>query len=566
MGQIPNALGERLHQLDRDALTTLAEALCAQLTRHGGFHGGVRPENIVYDGPEAVTLGAPARTDTRDWGTQELEFMAPEGFWSGELAPSADVYSVGLLLYAGVHGGLLPFYPQNPAPNDRAEALRRRMNGETLPMPKSAGRPLAAIIQKATQFRAEDRYQTPEELAAALRRYREELHAAAPTAQEMFEKPEQELSDVERMMLGILAANAAVEPEAPEEEFPAPEEASEEAPAAPETPETEPAAEETPMPEAEAPVMEGPPAPEEAPEAEEEAAPAPEEESPAPEEEAAKADERRAAFVEEISASVAAQLGVADAAEKPAAETTADAHAPADPEKEAERVAAQVEKLGWIGQKQDGEKRRRNKGGIIAALCICALVLTALILRTLGLLGGREAEPVAAQTPIVSEEPTPAESAAVVPVETETPEPEPTPTPEPEPKVSSYEVVVSDASWETARAEAEAKGGHLAVIDSAEELQQITALAAEQGVRYVWIGLYRAESGELVWVTPTESGYFSWAPGEPSVNDTNGTPENYVLLSNQSGTWYYNDCSNDPALNYPGFYSGRLAYVIEYEE
>ena len=348
MGQIPNALGERLHQLDRDALTTLAEALCAQLTRHGGFHGGVRPENIVYDGPEAVTLGAPARTDTRDWGTQELEFMAPEVFWSGELAPSADVYSVGLLLYAGVHGGLLPFYPQNPAPNDRAEALRRRMNGETLPMPKSAGRPLAA-----------------------------------PTAQEMFEKPEQELSDVERMMLGILAANAAVEPEAPEEEFPAPEEASEEAPAAPETPETEPAAEETPMPEAEAPVMEGPPAPEEAPEAEEEAAPAPEEESPAPEEEAAKADERRAAFVEEISASVAAQLGVADAAEKPAAETTADAHAPADPEKEAERVAAQVEKLGWIGQKQDGEKRRRNKGGIIAALCICALVLTALILRTL---------------------------------------------------------------------------------------------------------------------------------------------------------------------------------------
>ena len=189
MGQIPNALGERLHQLDRDALTTLAEALCAQLTRHGGFHGGVRPENIVYDGPEAVTLGAPARTDTRDWGTQELEFMAPEVFWSGELAPSADVYSVGLLLYAGVHGGLLPFYPQNPAPNDRAEALRRRMNGETLPMPKSAGRPLAAIIQKATQFRAEDRYQTPEELAAALRRYREELHAAAPTAQEMFEKP-----------------------------------------------------------------------------------------------------------------------------------------------------------------------------------------------------------------------------------------------------------------------------------------------------------------------------------------------------------------------------------------
>ena len=43
--------------------------------------------------------------------------MAPEVFWSGTLDASADVYSLGLLLYAGVSGGRLPFYP-----DDRARA------------------------------------------------------------------------------------------------------------------------------------------------------------------------------------------------------------------------------------------------------------------------------------------------------------------------------------------------------------------------------------------------------------------------------------------------------------
>ena len=124
---------------------------------------------------------------------------------------------------------------------------------------------------------------------------------------------------------------------------------------------------------------------------------------------------------------------------------------------------------------------------------------------------------------------------------------------------------MSDASWEAAEADAQAKGGHLAVIDDAEEFQRVTALADGKGVRYVWIGLYRTGSGELAWVHSTESGYYNWAEGEPSVNDTNGAAENYVLLSNRNGTWFYNDCIGDPAASYPRFYSGQIAYVIEYE-
>lgn len=499
-------LGARLYRLTRGDLTALCEALCSILSRTDGYHGGVRPGNISYAGAGVVALGDKARAGTRDWSTEELEFMAPEVFWSGDLAPSADVYSVGLLLYAGVSGGRLPFYPQmrEPTPNDRASALRRRMNGEALNMPKGAGKKLAEIIRKATQYRAEDRYQTPAELRAALQQYRAELKSAAPTAQEMFDKPEQELSDVERMMLGILGSNAAVADE-PEEELEAPEPAESEAAAA-----EEPAPVEDPRPEPELPVSE----------------------KSAPDEE-----------------SIPAEPILEPVAEEPKPEAP-------DPAEESVPVEEPKSEPEWKGREiHQPPKKNNHKGGIIAALAICAVVLVVLILRSLGVFGN--VKPESTPTP----EPTPTAEATPTP----TPTPEPTPTPTPEPKVSTYEVIVADVSWEAAEADAEAKGGHLAVIDDAEEFQRVTALAAEQGVRYAWIGLYRTESGELAWVHSTESGYYNWAEGEPSVHDTNGAAENYVLLSNQNGTWYYNDCIADPAASYPRFYSGQIAYIVEYE-
>ena len=204
-------LGERLQTLSRAELTALAETICRILTERGTYHGGIRPDNISRAEDGTVGLGAPARTDTKDWTTEELEFMAPEVFWSGSLDASADVYSLGLLLYAGVMGGRLPFYPDDraPQPEDMAAALRRRMNGEALPLARKAGRGLMEIIARATQCKPADRYATPAELCAALEQYDAEQRRNVPTAQEMFNKPEQELSEVERMMLSILAEEAA---------------------------------------------------------------------------------------------------------------------------------------------------------------------------------------------------------------------------------------------------------------------------------------------------------------------------------------------------------------------
>ena len=538
-------LGDRLQTLSRAELTALAEALCRILTERGTYHGGIRPDNISRAADGTVGLGAPARTDTKDWTTEELEYMAPEVFWSGTRDASADVYSLGLLLYAGVSGGRLPFYPDDraPLPEDHAEALRRRMNGEPLPLARKAGRGLAEIIARAAQCKPDDRYATPAELCAALEQYDAEQRRNVPTAQEMFHKPEQELSEVERMMLAILTEEAAAPvPEAePEPETPVEEPAAEETPVAQPEPEAEPAAEpapEKPEPEA-APEAEAEPKaskPEPQPEPAPEVKPEPEPETkpqPAPEQKPAQ------------------PLPNKFRPEKQPARPETPAKPQPRPERKPEKPPVKKPEAYRPAPKkrEPAEQRQSHKAGILlTVLIICAAVLAVLLLRSLGVFG----TPTTAETT-----PTPTVSVAT-PAPTETPTPTPTPKPEP-----TYEVVTADVSWADAEAAAEAKGGHLVVIDSAEKWTRVAQLADESGLTYVWIGLYRADSGELAWVKDNIDPVYNWAAGEPSVRDTNGAAENYVLIARRSDGWYYNDCIGDPAAKYPQFYGGKTGYIIE---
>lgn len=537
-------LGDRLQTLSRAELTALAEALCRILAERGTYHGGIRPDNISRAADGTVGLGAPARTDTKDWTTEELEFMAPEVFWSGTLDASADVYSLGLLLYVGVSGGRLPFYPDDraPLPEDQTDALRRRMNGEALPPARKAGRGLQEIIARATQCKPDDRYATPAELCAALEQYDAEQRRSVPTAQEMFNKPEQELSEVERMMLDILAEEAAAP--VPEAE---PEIAAEpEAEAAPEKPEAE----------AAKPGSE--PEPETRPEPEPEVKPEPEtkpelETKPEPE------------VKSESEAKPEPEAKPQPAEQKPAQplpnkfrpekrptqpETPAKRKSEKKPEKPPVKKPEAYRPAPAKPKKQpSAEQRQSHKAGILlTVLIICAAVLAVLLLRSLGVFG----TPATAETT-----PTP-----TVPVETVVPTETPTPTPTPKPE-PTYEVVTADVSWADAEAAAEAKGGHLVVIDSAEKWTRVAQLADESGLTYVWIGLHRTDSGELAWVKDNVDPVYNWASGEPSVHDTNGAAEDYVLITRTSSGWYYNDCIGDPAGRYPQFYSGKIGYIIE---
>ena len=554
MEQNANVLGAGLYRLDRDALAALAQELCAQLTARGAYHGGIRPDNIGCDKNGAYSLGEDGGRDmNREWTPDELEYMAPEVFWNGTRTLSADVYSLGMLLYAGVNSGQLPFYPAGATPDDRAEALRRRMSGETLPMPRTAGKHLAKVIEKATQFRSDDRYESPQAFSDALGETRLAIRSYVPPAREMFDKPDQELSEVERMLLTILTEKQEAERRALAEQRAAEEaaRAKEEAARAAETEAAARAAREAEQAEQAEPE---PPAPE-AP-VEETAAP-PEPEEPR----TVKKPGVDPALVEAISASVAARMADSEPKKpQPKGPQFTERH-----QQESERISQQLEQMDWIGQKNVG--RRSHSGLIAALLSIVAIVLGVMIFKSIlpkapvPIVAGSAEESPAVTMEAIDPTQTAAPDESTEPPVTPTPTPTPTPVPQ-----RTFEVVLSDASWEQARAEAEARGGHLAVIQSADDLAKITQLAAEKGAKYVWIGLRRMETGDLQWVQENPSPYVVWASGEPSGYDAyTGQPENYVLLANQSGAWTFNDCSNDPAGNYPGFYSGRLAYVIEFD-
>ena len=421
---------------------------------------------------------------------------------------------------------------------------------------RKAGRDLAQIIARATQCRPADRYATPAELCAALEQYDAEQRRNVPTAQEMFNKPEQELSEVERMMLSILAEEAAAPvPEAEPEEKTEPEaegeaeaeaEAKIEAAAEPEA-EAEPEADAgTPAAEPEselkfelkeAPAAKPEEKPEEAPDAKPEAEP---EEKP----------EETPDAKPEASKPAPQPLPNKFRPEKPAAKP--EVKPERKPEKPPVKKPEPYRPAPAKPKKKapDAQRQSHKAGVLLTVLIICAAVLAVLLLRSLGVFG----------TPGAAEPtPTPAPTAPVeTAVPTETPTPTPTPKPEP-----TYEIVKADVSWADAEAAAEAKGGHLVVIDSAEKWTRVAQLADESGLTYVWIGLYRADSGELAWVKDNIDPVYNWAAGEPSVRDTNGAAENYVLIARRSDGWYYNDCIGDPAAKYPQFYGGKTGYIIE---
>ena len=514
-------LGTDIGTLGREELITLARAVCGQAAAFAGGHGNIHPENIFMSADGSPWLGGRAEHAPGEWTTDELEYMAPELFWAGAGDARADVYSVGLLLYAGVTRGRLPFFAcaaSEMTNTQRASALRRRMNGETVPIPTIAGEKLGEVLKKALSFEAERRYSDTVELSMALESCVGEGDAAARA---MFGKPERELSEVERTMAGILASysadEAASEPEPVPESAPVPEPEPVPEPAAPEA-EPEPVPE--PLP---APFLEPLP----------ELEPAPDPDTVWPEPEA---DSRPEPAPE-------APAGPGDGPPEPPAPDGPDS--------------------------PDGEEKR-HRSTLWFVVIICALAAAAAVIMNFVLPRVYPAENVTPPSPSLA----PGwaqESAAVTPAETPEPTPsstpEPTPSPSPSapaaPAGSEYEIVTGDYSWTEAEQLCRQMGGHLAVIDGEDELEYIASLAEAEGLDFLWIGFYRRD-GNFYWVD-NSPGYFAWAPGEPSNFDTDGTVESYGLLMKTGSLWLYNDSRNDPAALYPAIYSGHIGFICEYD-
>lgn len=536
-------LGDEIINMSRQELCELASRLCRQIRAEAGpvaFRGGVYPENISVDENGGVSIGLARQNN---WEGQEMQFIAPELYWNGKRSPASDVYSVGMLLYYAVNKGKLPYE------GECDDAQLRRMAGEDMKAPKAAGRRLGEIIEKALRFKAEDRYHSLEEMQVMLDNCVKNLYLkGAPSAEALFNKSDDDLSDLERIMVGIIERG---------EEEPVIEE--------------EPALEET-------------PAEEERPEAEaeqvqEEAAGEPAEDEPEekpktadgaePETNEAQDEEQEEIRLyepakEKKPAPVKQAVPILTEEKNPELEPVVPRHPSVTPAVQYGKSAERERKIA------KAVKKRRSRP-IVVILVLCALLIATAFFANKLLKdfvwkepGDSQNGPGKSETVYVpGEDPDASAGDGQIVVPTPPPAAE-TVQPEETPKESTYQVFRADVSWTEARDRCAELGGHLVVISDQTEFDKIVELVKEAGLSRAWIGCHRVD-GTLVWENEDEVMYYPWDSGEPSYEDSyDGTIEDYLMLWDHNG-WVYNDSRNDPVADYPQWYSGTIGYVCEFE-
>ena len=529
------ALGKKLAEMDKQELCAFISDLCSTVVAEVGSRGrrgGIYPDNISIDADGRIAVGPAGKSP---WQGQELEFIAPEQYWDGQLSAATDVYAVGLLMYYAVNGGKLPF-------DGERDAQLKRMGGGNPAAPRSAGRRLGAIIEKSIRFKPAERYQTLEELRVVVDSCLKNLYTGGvPSAEAIFKKTDSDLDDVERMMVGIIEKNedAAIEK-----------------------------AEVLPSGEPEDGVKVYKPVPKPAPKA------------------ASKSQQKdvisdgQADMLNKkmkTTASPAAPKLEEDGVLRPVTVSQSAAHA--TPAVQYKLKTDRERKIA-----EEVKKRRRRPLAVILVLC-AVLVMVAIIMNAM-LRDFEKARTV--PDPMLQTTPTEtsADPYAAVPP-TLTPEqihfedfntsvPGPSVTmdigilPEIEeiPPEHSYQVIKDNVSWTKAAAACTRLGGHLAVINDEAEFNEITRLCDEQGLTYVWIGAHRV-GGVEKWENGSDltDGYVLWARGEPTYIDRNDqVAEDYIMLWKNNGTWAYNDNRDDPYADYPYMFEGIIGYVCEFND
>jgi hypothetical protein len=132
--------------------------------------------------------------------------------------------------------------------------------------------------------------------------------------------------------------------------------------------------------------------------------------------------------------------------------------------------------------------------------------------------------------------------------------------------VGRYQVVEGSFTWEQAKADAEAKGGHLATITSEGEWSLINSiLGSEINGKNLWLGGTDSETeGMWKWITGESWTYSRWKPSEPN-NSFAGNPESFVqIYGSEDDQLRWNDLPNSVlgiTSNWPW---GNPSYLLEF--
>lgn len=169
----------RMHISEKEVLK-LGIDICTALelcSSKNVIHRDVKPENIFVNNFGNFKLGDFGIARTMENTTNGLShkgtysYMAPEIERGSNYDATVDLYSLGLVLYRLMNNNRQPFLfteEQVMNPNERMIANRRRLNGESLPVPEMARPEFADVILRACAYDPAKRYRDATEMKAAL--------------------------------------------------------------------------------------------------------------------------------------------------------------------------------------------------------------------------------------------------------------------------------------------------------------------------------------------------------------------------------------------------------------
>ena len=564
------AISNTLIELSRKELCELVAEIARQVKAEVGnkaFRGGIYPENISRN-PDGVIAIGPAKKS--DWSPQELAYIAPEIYWNNKTSPQSDVYALGLILYYGASAGKLPFEGES------GNAQLMRMSGKTIYAPAAAGKHLGDIIEKALRFKEGERYRSPEEMAVMLD-YCEDsrlLHEKSG-AEAIFRKPENELSDIEQIMLKIIAGEAdaelAAEKEADEDDYLDAIVASVRG--------------------------EGGEGVQSEDEMFSQAGLVRPEKRQKPEQEDNSLaeifglDEPDPMDPDELEMEEEIRVYEPGSGKKGIPILTEEQDPELAPITVSSKGGAKAPVKAVKAPREEEPTEPKKRPFLVVFLLLAVLLIAAVVANILiNAFSVRQDDIGASNVTIVVPTVDPAadtqvdisailseqqiqqqvEQAAQQEQQSEQEtqqaqaEIQPADTPAIDPNAPhTYEVIKADVGWLEAQLAAQERGGTLAVINNEEELNQIIGLAEQAGIDRVWVGAHR-EDGNLIWESGENVTFYPWDDGEPSYTDSgDGAAEDYVLLWRHNGKWVYNDSRENPLTDFYGMYGGHIGYAVE---